>query len=124
MIEPGIKNTLTTKVTIDKTAKHYGSGLLDVFATPAMVALMEQCSHLSVCSMLQEGFDTVGTEVNIKHLRATPAGDKVTAYSELTETDGRKLVFSVKAEDSKGLIGEGIHIRYIINVEKFLSKLN
>ena len=98
--------------------------MLDVYATPAMIALMEGCASQSVAPYLDEGCGTVGTAVNIRHLAATPIGMKVYCESILTEVDGRRLLFNVKAYDETGLIGEGTHERFIINSEKFFAKVN
>jgi len=105
------------------TAKAYGSGLADVFATPAMIGLMENTAHISIGNLLPEGCISVGTLVNIEHLRATPLGEKVRCETVLEAIDGRKLLFSVAAFDAKGLIGKGTHERFVVNVEKFMSKL-
>lgn len=121
-MEPGITNTVTLTVTEKDTAKTFGSGTLDVFATPAMIALMENTAMTSVAPYLAEDEATVGTELNVKHLSATPIGCQVTCQSELTEIDGRKLTFKVTASDPKDVIGEGTHQRFIIKTEKFLAK--
>ena len=121
-MQVGITNTSTIKVTEKDTAKSHGSGTLDVFATPAMIALMENTAMTSAAPYLAEGEATVGTEINVKHLSATPIGCEVTCRSELVETDGRKLTFKVTASDNKGVIGEGTHTRFIIKTEKFLAK--
>ena len=121
-MKPGITNTVTLTVTVKDTAKTHGSGTLDVFATPAMIALMERTAMDSVAEYLAEDEATVGTEINVKHLSATPIGCVVTCQSELTEIDGRKLTFKVTASDPKGVIGEGTHTRFIIKTEKFLAK--
>ena len=118
----GITHTLTLTVTENDSAKTYGSGTLDVFATPAMIALMERTAMDSVAPYLAEDEATVGTEVNVKHLSANPIGCTVTCQSELAEIDGRKLTFKVTASDNKGVIGEGTHQRFIIKKEKFLAK--
>lgn len=109
-------------VTEKNTAKAYGSGSIEVYATPAMIGLMEGASLATVDSILPEGLSTVGTKVEIKHLAATPLGLKVTAHAELVEIDGKRLLFKVEASDEKGKIGEGIHERFIIDVDKFLQK--
>ena len=106
------------------TAAQYGSGLLEVFATPAMIALMERAAHKLAQSIVAEREDTVGTEVNIKHIRATPIGASVYAEAELVEKEERKLVFRVAAFDDKGEIGNGTHIRFIISPEKFMGKIS
>ena len=119
MLETGIKGTKEITVTNELTAKTFKSGTLDVYATPAMIALMEDVAFESVASELEEGNGTVGTLINVKHVAATPVGMKVTCETELTKIDGRALTFSVKAFDECGLIGEGVHERFIINDEKF-----
>ena len=123
-METGIRGRIETVVTQKESAKTLGSGLLDVYATPAMIALMEGCACQSVAPYLDEGCGTVGTAVNIRHLAATPMGMKVYCESILTEVDGRRLLFNVKAYDETGLIGEGTHERFIINSEKFFAKVN
>lgn len=123
-METGIRGRIETVVTQKESAKTLGSGLLDVYATPAMIALMEGCASQSIAPYLDEGFGTVGTAVNIRHLAATPIGMKVYCESILTEVDGRRLLFNVKAYDETGLIGEGTHERFIINSEKFFAKVN
>ena len=120
----GIKNQIKKTVSNALTAKAMGSGRLDVFATPAMVAMMEEAAHTSVEAELEEGQGTVGTSMTVSHLAATPVGMKVTCESELIEVDGRKLVFEIKAMDEAGLIGEAKHERFIIDSEKFLAKTN
>ena len=122
MLEAGIKGTKEIMVTNENTAKTMGSGTLDVFATPAMIALMENTAYESVASELEEGSGTVGTALNVKHVAATPVGMKVTCETELIKVDGRALTFSVKAFDEKGLIGEGEHERFIVFNEKFQAK--
>ena len=120
----GIKNQIKKTVVEGLTAKVMGSGRLDVFATPAMVAMMEEATHTSVETELEEGQGTVGTSMTVSHLAATPVGMEVTCESELVEVDGRKLVFEIKAMDEAGLIGEARHERFIIENEKFLAKTN
>jgi len=121
-----IKNTTgwqEVKVTKELTAARYGSGLVEVYATPAMIALMEKTCQESVQDQLEHGQLTVGTLVNVRHLKATPIGMMVECTSELTEIEGRKLVFKVTAKDEKGIIGEGIHERFIVNEKDFMKKL-
>ena len=110
-------------VTRELTAAACGSGLLPVFATPQMIALMEQTAAESVAPCLPEGSSTVGVHLDIQHLSATPVGLTVTCETELVEIDRRRLVFSCKAYDSAGLIGEGRQERFIVDSEKFLAKL-
>ena len=111
-----------TRVTGDNTALKFGSGKVDVFGTPAMIALMEEASINTVDKNLPEGFATVGIELSIKHIAATPKGMNITASAELTEIDGKRLVFKVEAFDEVEKIGEGTHQRYIIELAKFKSR--
>lgn len=122
MLEVGIKGQRETIVTKQNTATGIGSGSLEVFSTPMMILLMEESCFMSVDDKLDEGFTTVGISVNVKHLSATPLGMKVEIKSELIKVDGRALTFKVEAYDEKGLIGEGIHERFIVNNEKFQAK--
>ncbi len=122
-MEIGLLGKQTLCVEGDHTAANVGSGSLEVFATPAMIALMEKTCMFSVAPFLEQGTSTVGTLVNVKHISATALGDTVRCESELIEIDRKRLVFSVRAYDSKGLIGEGTHERFIINIEKFMQKL-
>ena len=122
-LEPGIKGQEEITVAFKDTAINYGSGLVEVFATPAMIALMEKTCYRSVLPYLPEGFGTVGTLVNIVHSRATPVGMNVRCESELVEVDRKRLVFNVAAYDETGEIGKGTHERFIIDVEKFMDKL-
>lgn len=124
MISPGIKYFVEKIVNESDTASALGSGLLRVFSTPSMIALMENCCHLSIGPNLLEGEDTVGIEISVKHLKATSVGKKVVAFSELIDIDKKILTFNVKVFENEVLIGEGVHKRAIINVEKFLSKLS
>jgi predicted thioesterase len=121
-LEAGIKGKQEVMVSAENTAKTMGSGTLDVFATPAMIALMEKTAWESVQPQLDEGSGTVGTSLNVKHVAATPVGMKVICESELIKVDGRALTFSVKAYDETGLIGEGEHERFIVFNDKFQAK--
>lgn len=124
MLETGIKGEATEIVTEKNTAASVGSGELAVFATPAMIALMEQAAYRSVAGELEEGQGTVGISMNVSHIAATSVGMKVTAKTELTAIDRRKLVFHVEAYDEAGKIGEGTHERFIIKNEDFQAKAN
>ena len=124
MLEVGLKGHQEMTVTDQFTAKTMGSGVMDVFATPAMLALMEKTAFMSVAEHLNEGCGTVGTRVEIEHVASSPIGMKITCDSELTAIEGRKLVFKVESYDSKGLIGKGTHERFIIESEKFQEKTN
>jgi predicted thioesterase len=110
-------------VDIGNTAISIGSGNLPVFATPFMVALMENAAVKCVKGCLDETSETVGVELNIEHIRASAIGEKIVAKATLTAINGRELLFDVNAFDTNGLIGKGTHKRFIINIEKFMNKL-
>lgn len=120
----GIKGYKEITVTKELTAISVGSGDLEVYATPAMIALMEGTASESVKPELELGQGSVGTCIAIKHLAATPIGMRVRCESELVEVDGRRLVFNITAYDEKDKIGEGTHERFIILNDKFQSKVN
>lgn len=114
--------TITETVTRDNTADTVGSGDLPVYATPAMAALMEKAAKTAAKELLGEGETTVGSELDIKHLRPSVIGASITATATLTAQEGRKLVFDVEASDGSSIIGSGNHTRYIVNIEKFMAK--
>lgn len=122
-IPVGVKGKESLTVRPEDTAARYGSGLVEVFATPALVALMEKTCLRSVLPCLPEGYGTVGTRIETTHSKATPVGMLVTCESELLEVDRRRLVFAVWAHDEKGEIGQGRHERFIIDTAKFMAKL-
>ena len=122
-MEKGLTYTSTLVVTHAHVASAMGSGDLHVFATPAMVALMENAAMNAVAGHLPEGATTVGAMMNTSHIKPSPVDDEVKATAVLTEVEGRKLTFSIVAEDSKGIIGEAVHVRYIVDRERFLNKL-
>ncbi len=122
MLETGIKGYQEIVVSEKDTAKVHKSGTLDVLATPAMIALMEETAWKSVAEHLESGMGTVGVKLDIKHLAPTPVGMKVWCETLLEEVEGRKLVFSIKAFDETGEIGKGNHERFIVEEEKFQSK--
>lgn len=117
-----LKATVYETVTENNTAKNVGSGSLSVYATPAMLALIERAACEAIKGVLNEGETSVGTLLNVKHLSATPVGMQVSATAELVEREGRRLVFKVAANDECGLIGEGMHERFIVYSEKFTEK--
>ncbi len=121
-LEKGIKGHEDQIVSYDDTAAKYGSGLVEVFATPAMIALMEKTCLKSVLPFLPDGYGTVGTKVDIVHTKATPMGMKVVCQSELVEVDRKRLVFEVVVTDEEAEIGRGRHERFIIDVAKFMGK--
>lgn len=124
MLETGIKGKIELTVTKDKCAGAIGSGELDVFATPAMIALIEETCWKSVAPYLQPGEGTVGTALDVRHVAATPVGLKVTCETVLTLVDRRRLVFDVQVYDAFGPVGEGTHERFVIQYEKFLKKVD
>ena len=122
MIQTGIKGHQETVVTEEMLASNVGSGLVKVYATAMMIALIEKAAVYSVEQYLEPGQGTVGTLVNVTHCSATPLGMKVHAETELVEVDRRRLVFKVAAYDERGLIGEGMHERFIIDNARFQAK--
>ena len=109
-------------MTPENTAAAVGSGSLPVFATPYMIALMENAACNAIADALEDGQSSVGTKLDVSHDAATPVGMHVTARAELIEVDRRRLVFRVTASDDAGPIGQGTHERFLIMAEKFLAK--
>ena len=123
-METGLSFTSSLKVEKQHTALEMGSGDLEVLATPTMVALMENAAMKAVANDLSEEETTVGGVMNTTHIKPSAIGEEVSATAVLVEVEGKKLTFSVEAKDSKGnVIGQGTHIRFIVNRERFLSKL-
>lgn len=122
-LAPGMQGTATVEVTDALTAETFGAGGVRVYATPAMIGLMENAAWLAVQGELPEGETTVGTLVNVRHLAATPVGASVTASAELIEVDGRRFVFRVTARDNWRVIGEGTHERARVRLDRFLARL-
>ncbi len=123
-LSPGLKAEVRRRVTPEITARHLGSGNVEVLATPAMIALMEQAAVQAVDPLLPPGQKTVGVVVDVKHVAPTPVGMEVRAVAELVEVDGRKLLFKVEAYDEKEKVGEGLHRRVIIDVEQFAARVS
>lgn len=121
-MQTGIKGLQEITVTDRDTAAVYGSGSLEVFGTPAMIALMEKTALNSIVPYLDETEGSVGTALDVKHTAATPVGMKVTCESELIEVDRKRLVFRLSVRDEAGPIGEGTHERFVIDNEKFMQK--
>lgn len=121
-MESGITLSTETIVTPETTAKAMRSGTLNVFATPSMIALIEETAWKSVAPHLEQGQATVGTALHINHLAPTPLGMNVRCETTLKEIDGRKLTFEVIVYDETGLIGYGTHERFIVNADKFQTK--
>ena len=118
----GSKGRSESVVTEHNTACAVGSGLVPVFATPYMVALMENAAVNAVQGALEQGQGTVGTRLDVTHDAATPIGMKVWAEAEVTAVDRKKITRSVKAYDETGPIGGGVHERFVIDTDRFLSR--
>lgn len=123
MLEIGLTHTSNLVVADGNTAIALGSGDMPVLATPAMMALMENAAMLAVASELEDGETTVGGHIESSHLRPMSVGTEVAATATLEKIDGRKLYFKIVASQGETIIGEGTHLRFIVNREKFLSKL-
>ncbi|MBR2116718.1 MAG: thioesterase family protein [Alistipes sp.] len=122
-MEIGLTFTSTTVVDNTNTAVALGSGDMEVFATPAMVALMENAAMNAVTPHLEAGQTTVGTEISTTHIKASALGATITATATLTAIEGRKLTFAVTAHDGDNIIGEGTHTRFLVDRERFLAKV-
>lgn len=122
-LAPGLIGERTLIVEERHTASHLGSGGVPVYATPMMILAMEEAALAAVDRLLDPGQATVGYHLDVKHLAATPLGMRVTARAELVSVEGRMLTFRVEARDEKEMIGEGTHVRAVINLEKFRQKL-
>lgn len=123
MIETGLKYTSELVVNENVTAITMGSGDMPVLATPAMLALMENAAMMAVKDELPEGCTTVGGHIESSHLKPSKIGDKVKAIAEVTKVDGKKIFFNVAAYSGETLLGEGTHLRFIVEREKFMSRL-
>lgn len=123
-LNTGMKYRIEKTVTKDQLASSVGSGALDVFGTPFLILLMEEACFYCVRDKVEKGQSTVGTKLDVTHDSPTPIGAKVYCDCELTAIEGRKLVFKVEAYDEFGVIGKGIHERFIVDNERFLKKVN
>ena len=123
MIEIGLKHTSELAVTEDVTAIAVGSGDMPVLATPMMMALMENAAMLAVADELPEGCTTVGGYIESSHLKPSKIGDMVRAEAEVTKVDGKKIEFKVAAFSGDTVLGVGTHLRFIVDREKFMSRL-
>ncbi len=121
-LQIGMTAEKSEKVTENNTAIKYGSGGVAVYATPAMIGIMEGTCLAAVDPFLPEGMSTVGIHLDVKHTAATPVGMSVRATAKLIEISAKRLTFTVEAYDNKEKIGEGTHQRYIIDLAKFLQK--
>ena len=122
-MKPGLKGSTEIMVGTRDTAPHVGSGKIGVLATPIMVNLLEAAALQAVERYMPQGFQTVGTRLDVKHFAATPVGLRVSAHAELVKVEGRTLTFRIHAEDEREKIGEGVHERLIINVERFDQRM-
>ena len=122
-IIPGLIGELEQTVTDNDTASRWGSGLVPVFSTPALVGLMESAAVKALSGHLSPGQTTVGAHIDVRHLAATPVGMKVHSKAELTGVQGRKLIFKIQAWDELELIGEADHERFIIDEAKFIGRV-
>lgn len=118
----GMKKTLKDTVTLENAAKTLGSGSLLVYGTPAMLLLVEKTAVALLDGHLDEGMTTVGTNLNVDHVSATPLGAEVSCHVELVEIDRKRLVFAVEVADAAGVIGKGTHERFLVAAEKFQQK--
>ena len=123
MVEVGLKHTSELTVSEAVTAIQVGSGDMPVLATPMMMALMENAAMLAVKDELPEGCTTVGGHIESSHLKPSKIGDVVKATVEVTKVDGKKIEFNVSAYSNETLLGEGTHLRFIVDREKFMSRL-
>lgn len=123
MLEKGVSATSRTTVTAADTAAAMGSGDMPVFATPAMAALMENAAMRAVAAELPEGATTVGAEMNIAHIKPSGVGAQIVASAVVTAVEGRKITFNVGARDAEGPIGEGTHVRFVVDRRRFLAKV-
>ena len=122
-LRSGLTGTAEIVVGTRDTAPHVGSGKIGVLATPIMVNLREAAALQAVERYMPPGHQTVGTHLDVKHFAATPVGLRVRAHAELTRVDGRTLIFTIRAVDEREAIGEGVHERLIINVERFDQRM-
>ena len=122
-LKPGLTGTAEIVVGTRDTAPHVGSGKIGVLATPIMVNLMEAAALQAVERFMPAGYQTVGTHLDVKHFAATPVGLRVRAEAELVKVEGRTLTFRLRAADEREAIGEGVHERLIINVERFDQRM-
>ena len=123
MLQEGLQHTSQLTVDDTVTAIAMGSGNMPVLATPAMMALMENAAMLAVAPHLPEGSTTVGGHISASHIKPTPVGETVTATATVTKVDGKKIEFEVKAHWGDVLLGEGTHLRFIVDRKKFMSRL-
>jgi predicted thioesterase len=122
-LEPGVSNTLTIVVDESMTADRFGNSGVQVLATPMLVSYFELAAHQLAMQALEPGQGTVGFHIDIRHLAATPVGMRVTFRAALAERDGRRLVFRVEADDEQERVGEGTHVRFVVDMERFMGRI-
>lgn len=122
-ITPGLIGEQTTTVTENLIATAFGSGSLPVYATPALIALMEAASVAAINHLLSTEQTSVGTFISVKHLAASALGQTIRARAEVTEVNDRQITFTLQAWDGEKLIGEGTHTRFIVDIERFMKRL-
>ena len=123
MIKEGLSYISSTVVTDEKCAASMGSGNLMVFATPAMIALAENAAMMAVADSLPAGSTTVGGGIDMLHLRPSGVGATIEATATVTSVEGRKISYELKVCDANGVIGEGTHVRFVVDIEKFMQKI-
>jgi fluoroacetyl-CoA thioesterase len=122
-LEPGVSNTLTIVVDESMTADRFGNSGVQVLATPMLVSYFELAAHQLAMQTLEPGQGTVGFHLDIRHLAATPIGMRVTFRATLAERDGRRLVFRVEASDEQERVGEGTHVRFVVDMDRFMGRI-
>ncbi len=122
-LSPGLSAEMKITVTEAETAAQWGSGLVPVYSTPALVGLMEATAVKALAGQLEAGKTTVGGHIDVQHLAATPVGMTVRARAELTASEGRKLTFQIEAWDEVEKIGAALHERFVIDTEKFVARV-
>lgn len=122
-LQPGLAGSASVQVTPANTAQALGSGTVPVFATPALVALLEQAAVDALTGALLPGSTSVGTRIDLRHTAATPVGMRVTASATLVEVDGRRLHFEVAARDDVEIVAQGAHERVVVEEQRFLAKV-
>jgi predicted thioesterase len=121
-IAPGISKEMAFEVTHERTAAHLGSGAVGVLSTPSMILFMEIAARTLLDEHLPEGFSSVGTHVDVRHLAAAPLGAQVTARAAVEEVEGNRIRFAVECRNGERLVGQGKHERYVIDIERFLKR--
>ena len=122
-LRPGLSGTASLKVADEHTAPRVGSGRVRVLATPVMINLFEAAALAAIEHLLAEGYQSLGTHLDVRHIAATPVGMQVDAVATVTKVEGRTVTFRVEAHDEKDLIGDGTHERVVVNVAKFDARV-